>query len=367
MAISLSGSASGSNAFGNTFTFSLTVASGDDYIVAMVGITDGVVDSVKIDSGGADEASFTMADNHVNTGATNNPEAQIWYLLGTDIPSAGDYDIEVATSSDPVTAGAGAQAMSGTAQQAPEGTNGADGGGTSWSVDVTSTTVDAVVFDCGSANSPETETDDETQKIFGVEPGSAADVFGSHETSAGGTVTASWSFSNTAPGALVAASVAPAATGTTENMTATLAGTSTDSVGSIVLNLTGTTTLAGTSTTGGAITATELIALTATLAGTSSDTAAVSLKQAITATLAGVSADGGPVTVKNVVALAATLAGTSEDSGTIDLGPLVPGTYTTYDAVGIREDLQGKARGRSMSKRALERAEQQLNDLLNSR
>lgn len=186
---------------------------------------------------------------------------------------------------------------------------------------------------------------------------------------------------------LVSVSATDVASGTTENITATLAGSSQDSVGSIVLNLTGTTTLSGSSTTGGAITTDNLVAMTATLAGTSQDTAAAGLREAITATLAGTSADGGAISTGDLVMLAATLAGTSEDSGSVRakvllaatlagtsedsaeayFGPLVPGTYTTYEAVGIREDLQGKGRERSMSRRALETAEQQLNDLLNNR
>lgn len=219
MAITRQNDGSGDALSGNNVDVTITVETDTDYIVAMTGSADGDGDdfnAVTFDPGGADEATFTQQIDKANTGRADNPEAAIWYLLDVDIPDVGsstNYTVRLSRNSGSG-GGMGVQVLTGAAQQAPEATAFQDTNGVG-SITVSGTTDGAMVFDVFCTSAPEEETDDEGQKIFAVEPGGSTTIAGSWESSTGGDVTCSWSFTSSAPGVHVAASIAPAATATT--------------------------------------------------------------------------------------------------------------------------------------------------------
>lgn len=221
MAISVSGGASTTAGSGSTHDFSLTVADADDYLVVGVCVGDNgdVVNSVVIDPGGANEATLTRADAQANG---TSAFAALYYLLDTNIPPSGTYTVRVNLSvSDQGVHYA--RALQGAAQQAPEATSGGSGSGDP-SVDITTLTDGALVFDAVATRDAESFTVgvDQTVEVNSDDDASDMHGAGSRESvPTAGTITMSWDSSTAAVWAGVAAAIAPAATGTTTTKSAT--------------------------------------------------------------------------------------------------------------------------------------------------
>lgn len=289
MSISLGNNAENTGFHGQVESTILTIQDADDYIVALLSAESANASTLTLDPGGANEASFTSAVQLSPFGepSVGSGGAGIWHLSGSSIPAAGDYTVEVDWGVDPGSGSLYVRALQGAADQAPEATSSSRNGGvTSASTDITTQTDGALVVDSMSVDVAVAESVGADQTVEKASEASGDHLGSRQSVPVAGTATMSWSWSSSAEYIQVVAAIAPASGG------------------------------------GGST------AITGTLAGTSSDSAAASLNVDIAGTLAGTSSDSATVTTIT------DISGTVTDGGSAVQGALVylidQGSDTVY-------------------------------------
>jgi hypothetical protein len=174
---------SSDNSTTSPLTFSHTIGGGSNRLLVVgIGVEGPSVGSTHVTAVTYDGVSLTQAiNNTVGTGFEAN--AELWYMLESDLPSAGTYTISITVPSGDAFQG-GAISVSDAAQQAPEATASSDDGesGDDWiETQITTITDDAWIFDAVASGNGVSYTPNSGQT-------ERYDVLGSSSSVAGGTL-----------------------------------------------------------------------------------------------------------------------------------------------------------------------------------
>jgi len=200
-AIAFDGTAKGSSASDNIYSYSHTIGSGSNRIL-IVGTSseDNGTEAATIPTGvtynGVSMIKVTNSDVTVGSGPYNG--SALWYLLEASLPSTGSYTVEVTHSEAQDGPSSGSMSFTGAKQEAPEqATTGSAVSGSGKTTSITTQSANAMIVDVTSINNANTGTADESgQTERWDEQVATAAGMGSHRiTTTAGSYNMTWTYS----------------------------------------------------------------------------------------------------------------------------------------------------------------------------